>query len=84
MGLPNEILHMVAVIIYIVMVEEIMNEVQVVKIAKQNKKKNLGASMVEYAILVALIAAIGVATIQLLGSRVSSRLSEAASGADQQ
>ncbi len=45
----------------------------------KNSKKQKGASMVEYSLLVALIAIISIAAIQLLGQRVSSKFSQAAS-----
>lgn len=46
---------------------------------KTQGKKERGASMVEYALLVALIAAISVAGVRLLGNSSSTRFSSAAS-----
>ena len=42
-------------------------------------KKEKGASLVEYALLVALIAVIAIAAVQALGSRVSAKFSQNAS-----
>lgn len=44
------------------------------------KKKQLGASLVEYGLLVALIAVICIAAVRLLGTSVSTRFSNVASG----
>lgn len=46
----------------------------------QNKIKERGASLVEYGLLVALIAVICIAAVKLLGSNVSQSFSEIASG----
>jgi len=46
---------------------------------KKQTKAQKGASMVEYALLVALIAAISVASVKLLGNSASTRFSTAAS-----
>lgn len=47
-----------------------------------NKKsaKELGASLVEYGLLVALIAVICIAAIRVLGTNVSTKFSQIASG----
>lgn len=43
------------------------------------KKNEKGASLVEYALLVALIAIIAIAAVQALGNRVSNKYSQTAS-----
>ena len=48
------------------------------KLEKQNKE--IGASLVEYGLLVALIAVICIAAIRLLGTNVSTNFSQIASG----
>lgn len=47
---------------------------------KQLKQKERGASLVEYGLLVALIAVICIAAIRLLGTNVSTNFSQIASG----
>lgn len=46
---------------------------------KNNAKKEKGASLVEYALLVALIAVVCIAAVTTLGSRVSRNFSNIAS-----
>jgi pilus assembly protein Flp/PilA len=46
---------------------------------KADSRRQKGASLVEYALLVALIAVIAIAALQLLGRNVSSRFSTIAS-----
>lgn len=48
-------------------------------IVKNDAKKSKGATMVEYALLVALIAVVGIAALTLFGQRVSTRFSTVAS-----
>ena len=45
-----------------------------------DKKKQKGASLVEYALLIALIAVIAIVAMRGLGQRVSSSFSEISSG----
>ncbi len=47
-------------------------------VRKTDNKRQRGASMVEYALLVALIAIIAIAAVQILGERVSENFSEIA------
>ena len=47
---------------------------------KQLKRNERGASLVEYGLLVALIAVICIAAIRLLGTNVSTNFSQIASG----
>jgi Flp pilus assembly pilin Flp len=46
---------------------------------KRDSKNERGASMVEYAILVALLAVVVIAGVRVLGSNVSTEMSKAAS-----
>lgn len=46
----------------------------------ESPNKELGASLVEYGLLVALIAVICIAAIRLLGTNVSTNFSQIASG----
>ena len=48
----------------------------------QNNEDEKGASMVEYALLVALIAIVAIAAITLLGQAVSEKFSEVTSALD--
>ena len=54
----------------------IRNEKSVVK---SGKKSERGASLVEYALLVALIAIAAIAAVRVLGTRVSTQFSSTAS-----
>lgn len=56
-----------------------MKRINVSTAQKTQAKKERGASMVEYALLVALIAAISVAGVKVLGNSSSTRFSAAAS-----
>ena len=47
---------------------------------KLDSEKERGASLVEYALLVALIAVVAVGAVTLLGGKVASRFSIVASG----
>jgi Flp pilus assembly pilin Flp len=46
--------------------------------AEQESRSQRGASMVEYALLVALIAVVAIAAVQTLGTGISDRLQSAA------
>jgi Flp pilus assembly pilin Flp len=46
---------------------------------KKNEKREQGASLVEYALLVALIAVVCIAAIQVFGQKASQRFSQSAS-----
>lgn len=48
-------------------------------VKKEEKKEEKGASMVEYALLVALIAVIAIAGVRILGGAVSESFSETSS-----
>jgi pilus assembly protein Flp/PilA len=50
------------------------------KLFKNKSAKELGASLVEYGLLVALIAVIAIAAIRVLGTNVSTKFSQVASG----
>lgn len=50
------------------------------EINHQDKKDEKGASLVEYALLVALIAVVAIAGVTLVGQSVSSKFSEIESG----
>ena len=50
------------------------------KIEKFDKEKEKGASLVEYALLVALIAIIAIAALQLTGRTISTKFSDVAEG----
>lgn len=52
-----------------------VNEQQITENARRDGKSERGASMVEYGILVALIAVIAIAGTTLLGQRVSQTMS---------
>lgn len=51
-----------------------------IEVPELDKKKELGASLVEYGLLVALIAVICIAAVRLLGTSVSTQFSGVASG----
>ena len=53
----------------------INSEVEELAVIKKNQKKEEGASLVEYALLVALIAVICIITIRLVGQKVSTNFS---------
>jgi Flp pilus assembly pilin Flp len=46
-------------------------------VKSQNKKKELGASLVEYGLLVALVAVIAIPSIRILGQSLDARFEEA-------
>ena len=48
-------------------------------VASDNKKSQKGASMVEYALLIGLVAVVGIVAITQLGQKVSGQFSKAAS-----
>ena len=52
-----------------------MENVQVEKKLEKNDKKEKGASLVEYALLVALIAVVAIAGVKVLGNNISSQYS---------
>ena len=56
-----------------------MNEVKDLEKSCTKAKKQKGASMVEYALLVALIAVIAILAIQALGRKVSGQFSKVSS-----
>ncbi|MCB0320146.1 MAG: Flp family type IVb pilin [Bdellovibrionales bacterium] len=56
-----------------------MNEKSLQMEQKGKDKKEKGASLVEYALLVALIAVVAIVAIQTLGKGVSTKLSSVAS-----
>lgn len=45
---------------------------------KKNKRSQKGASLVEYALLIALVAVAGIAAMRLLGSNISTQFSTVA------
>ena len=51
-----------------------------VKELERDEEKETGASMVEYALLVALIAVVAIAAVNVLGTNVSQKFSAIASG----
>ena len=51
-----------------------------VKRGQKKRKQEGGASLVEYALLVALIALVAIAAVRTVGSRVSQKFSATASG----
>ena len=55
-----------------------MSENQVQKVESNNKKQK-GASLVEYALLVALIAVVAIAAVTALGTKVSQKFSQTTS-----
>lgn len=58
--------------------------VKVVEIEKKSvREEERGASMVEYALLVALIAVVAIAAVRILGQRVSSQFSTIAQAINQ-
>lgn len=52
-----------------------MENVQVEKKLEKNDKKEKGASLVEYALLVALIAVVAIAGVRALGTSISAQYS---------
>lgn len=48
------------------------------KSEKKNKRSQKGASLVEYALLIALVAVAGIAAMRLLGSNISTQFSSVA------
>ncbi len=54
------------------MIESNENQVDINTVSKEGEK---GASLVEYALLVALIAIVAIAAVQFVGTRVSTRFS---------
>ena len=52
-----------------------MENVQVEKKLEKHDKKEKGASLVEYALLVALIAVVAIAGVKVLGNNISSQYS---------
>lgn len=52
-----------------------MNEPIDVKLEKEQESPEKGASLVEYALLVALIAVVAIAAVRLLGNTVSQQFS---------
>lgn len=48
------------------------------KSEKKNKRSQKGASLVEYALLIALVAVAGIAAMRLLGSNISSQFNTVA------
>ena len=52
-----------------------MENVQVEKKLEKNDKKEKGASLVEYALLVALIAVVAIAGVKVLGNNISAQYS---------
>ena len=52
----------------------------VIKELEKVEEKETGASMVEYALLVALIAVVAIAAVNVLGTNVSQKFSAIASG----
>lgn len=56
-----------------------MENLQVEKELEKNDKKEKGASLVEYALLVALIAVVAIAGIKVLGTNINAQYSGLAS-----
>ena len=52
-----------------------MENLQVEKKLEKNDKKEKGASLVEYALLVALIAVVAIAGVKVLGNNISAQYS---------
>lgn len=50
-----------------------------INIREEGSKKERGASLVEYALLVALIAVVAIAAVQILGKSISEKFSGVAS-----
>lgn len=48
------------------------------KLEKKNKRSQKGASLVEYALLIALVAVAGIAAMRVLGSSISTQFSTVA------
>ena len=59
-----------------------MENVQVEKKLEKNDKKEKGASLVEYALLVALIAVVAIAGVKVLGNNISAQYSGLATSLD--
>ena len=55
-----------------------VNEQQINNSARRDAKNERGASMVEYAILVALLAVVVIAGVRVLGTNISSQMSTVA------
>ena len=55
-----------------------VNEQQINNSARRDGKSERGASMVEYAILVALLAVVVIAGVRVLGTNISSQMSAVA------
>jgi len=60
--------------------EEKMSEINNQELAKVEEKKEKGASLVEYALLVALIAVVCIVAVTALGKTVSAKFSTINSG----
>lgn len=48
------------------------------KLEKKNKRSQKGASLVEYALLIALVAVAGIAAMRVLGTNISTQFSSVA------